>query len=67
MIHNKMNLFEWRIITMKTQKISNTPRLSLKLLERAALASAHIGANSTCSYVYHDPKKPEALKKLKKF
>lgn len=52
---------------MKTRKLSGAPKLSLKLLERVALASAHAGANSTCSYVYHDPKKPEALKALKKF
>lgn len=52
---------------MKTQKSSRTPKLGLKLLERAALASAHVGANSSCSYVYHDPKKPDALKALKKF
>ena len=52
---------------MKTQKLSNTPKLSLKLLERAALASAHAGANSICMFIYHDLKKPEALKELKKF
>lgn len=53
-------------ITMKTQKLFSTNKLGLKILERAALISAHAGANSTCSYIYHDPKKPEALKKLKK-
>ncbi|MCM1416752.1 MAG: cyclic lactone autoinducer peptide [bacterium] len=52
---------------MKTKKLSETPRLGLKLLERAAFASAHAGANSACSYIYHDPKKPAALKELKKF
>lgn len=52
-------------ITMKTQK--SITKLGLKLLERAALTSAHAGANSACSYIYHDPKKPEALNKLKKF
>ena len=51
-------------ITMKTQKLFSTNKLGLKILERAALISAHAGA--TCSYIYHDPKKPEALKKLKK-
>ena len=53
-------------ITMKTQKLFSTNKLGLKILERAALICAHAGANSTCSYIYHDPKKPEALKKLKK-
>lgn len=52
---------------MKTQKLSNTTRLGLKMLERAALISAHAGANSACAYIYHDTKKPEALKKLKRF
>lgn len=52
---------------MKTQESSHTPILVLKLLERTALASAYVGANSSCSYVYHDPKKPETLKALKKF
>lgn len=54
-------------ITLKTQNSANTSKFSLKLLERAALLSAHAGANSSCSYIYHDPKKPEALNKLKKF
>lgn len=52
---------------MKTQKPSNTPKIGLKLLERLAIASAHAGANSACTFLYHDPKKPEALKELKKF
>lgn len=52
---------------MKTKKLSGTTRFSLKILERAALISAHAGANSACTFIYHDPKKPEALKKLKKF
>ncbi len=52
---------------MKTQKHCNTTRFGLKMLERAALISAHAGANSACTYIYHDPKKPGTLKKLKKF
>ena len=52
---------------MKTQKLSNTTKFGLKMLERAALISAHAGANSACTFLYHDPKKPEALKALKKF
>lgn len=51
---------------MKTQK-SNTTRFGLKILGRAAIISAHAGANSACTFIYHDPRKPEALKKLKKF
>lgn len=52
---------------MKTRELFNTPKLGLKLLERAALASAYAGANSGCTFLYHNPKKPEALKALKKF
>lgn len=52
---------------MKTQKNTNTCSRSLKVLERAALASATAGANSFCMFIFHDPKKPEALNKLKKF
>lgn len=52
---------------MKAQKNPNTPNRGLKVLERAALASAYAGANSRCMFIYHDPKKPETLKELKKF
>lgn len=54
-------------IAMKEQNHSKTPNRSLKVLERAALASAYAGANSLCMWFFHDPKKPEALSKLKKF
>lgn len=52
---------------MKTRELSTTPKFCLKLLERLAIVSAHAGANSACAFLYHDPKKPEALKELKKF
>lgn len=52
---------------MKKQKNSASSKLGLKVLERAALASAYAGANSACAFIYHDSKKPEALKNLKKF
>lgn len=52
---------------MKEQNHSKTPNRSLKVLERAALASAYAGANSLCMWFFHDPKKPEALSQLKKF
>lgn len=54
-------------ITMKTQNFSGTTKFGLKMLERAALISAHAGANSACTFIYHNPKKPDALKELKKF
>lgn len=54
---------------MKLQKNSNTPKhsIGLQALGRAALLSATMGANSACAAILHDPKKPEALKKLRKF
>ncbi len=52
---------------MKKQKSTNIPKRGLKVLERTALASAYAGANSFCIFLFHNPKKPEALKKLKKF
>lgn len=52
---------------MKTQNFSGTTKFGLKMLERAALISAHAGANSACTFIYHNPKKPDALKELKKF
>lgn len=52
---------------MNELKNPNSPNHGLKLLERAALASAHAGANSFCVWLFHNPKKPEALNKLKKF
>ncbi len=52
---------------MKTHKNSGKAKLRLKVLERAALASAYAGANSACAFIYHDAKKPKTLKALKKF
>lgn len=39
---------------------------ALKLMSNLALCSAFIGANSSCIFCYHNPEKPEALKKLRK-
>ncbi len=36
-------------------------------LSRLALTSATAAANSKCAYIFHDPKKPEELKQLRKF
>ena len=54
---------------MKVQENPNTPKKSLALqaLARIALTSATVGANSACAYIFHNPKKPESLKQLKKF
>lgn len=46
------------------KKISN--HTALKMLGSLALFSAFWGANSLCMFCFHNPEKPEALKKLRK-
>lgn len=44
---------------MKSKNLKNQPaNLSLKL--------GKMSADSACCYIYHQPKMPEALKKMKK-
>lgn len=43
--------------TVKTQ--------SAKVLANVALKVGKISANTTCSYIYHQPKMPKELKKTK--
>ncbi|MDR0918847.1 MAG: cyclic lactone autoinducer peptide [Oscillospiraceae bacterium] len=38
-----------------------------RLIAKVALAVAKVNANSTCPYFTHQPKLPEAAKKLRKF
>jgi cyclic lactone autoinducer peptide len=38
-----------------------------KLIAKAALAVTRANANTTCAFVIHQPKLPEAAKKLRKF
>lgn len=53
---------------MKTNKNSSqTKSLALQTLHNMALATATAAANSRCAYIYHNPKKPDGLKQLKKF
>lgn len=51
---------------MKMPNKNVITKLGFSLLSLSALISAYAGANMACSYIYHDPQKPEALKKLKK-
>ena len=32
-----------------------------------AIVSATMASNSRCAYIFHDPKKPDSLKQLRKF
>lgn len=37
-----------------------------EFLAKAAMVFGKAAANSTCCYIYHQPKMPEGLKKLRK-
>lgn len=45
---------------MKSKKSKN---LSAKFLANVALKVGKMSANTTCSYIYHQPKMPKELKK----
>ena len=38
-----------------------------KIISAAALASTKVNVNSNCTWFFHQPKLPEAVKKLRKF
>lgn len=38
-----------------------------KCMAKTAFAMAYIVANSRCVYIFHQPEKPKAVTKLKKF
>lgn len=38
-----------------------------EVLARTAKGFGKIAANSACCYIYHQPKMPDAVKKLKKY
>lgn len=53
---------------MKTAKTSsNKENCILHGISSMALTTATMAANSRCAYIFHDPKKPDALKQLRKF
>lgn len=47
-------------------KFKNGKLKPTKILANASLKLGKITADSACVYIYHQPKVPEALKKLKK-
>ena len=51
----------------KIKKLLLNNRFALRSLSCMALAVAVMTANSQCAYIFHDPKKPEELKQLRKF
>lgn len=49
---------------MKLKKVKNQ---SAKALANVSLKLGIMSADSACCYIYHQPKMPEALKKMKRF
>lgn len=45
----------------------NKINLVAKALEATAKGAAEISANSRCAYIFHQPKMPKTVKKLRKF
>lgn len=45
---------------MKSKNVKSQPA---KILANVALKVGKISANTTCSYIYHQPKMPKELKK----
>lgn len=53
---------------MKTAKTTRSKQnCILQGISNVALNTATMAANSHCAYIFHDPKKPDALKQLRKF
>ena len=48
---------------MKSKNLKNQPA---KVLVNLSLKLGKMSADSACCYIYHQPKMPEALKKMKK-
>lgn len=48
---------------MKSKNLKNQ---SAKVLANLSLKLGKMSADSACCYIYHQPKMPEALKKMKK-
>lgn len=48
---------------MKSKNLKNQPA---KVLANLSLKLGKMSAHSACCYIYHQPKMPEALKKMKK-
>lgn len=51
---------------MKSNNVKNQNQLA-KVLANVSLKLGKMSADSACCYIYHQPKMPEALKKMKKF
>lgn len=47
--------------------ITNKKTMMANVLKKLAETSMSTSANSRCMFIYHQPKHPEQLKKLRKF
>lgn len=60
--------FAQRRSHMKSFKtLLSKKNLVLQSLCSLAIVSATMASNSRCAYIFHDPKKPDSLKQLRKF
>lgn len=50
----------------EVQNMKNEKNQVAKLLADVSLKVGKISADSACCYIFHQPKMPEALKKIKK-
>lgn len=48
-------------------KSKNSTTRSAKVLANVSLKLGKMSADSACCYIFHQPKMPEALKKMKKY
>lgn len=51
----------------QNEKLERKDMLVGELLAKAAISVSKMSANSRCCYIYHQPKIPKDLKKLRKF
>ena len=51
---------------ISTMKMKNVKTQSVKALANVSLKLGKMSADSACCYIFHQPKMPETLKKLKK-
>ena len=62
-LYGKVSKIVKGVSHMKNKKIKIQ---SAKVLANASLQLGKVSANSSCIYIFHQPKMPDELKKLKK-
>lgn len=59
-------MVKYQKIVKGVSHMKNIKLQSAKALANASLQFGKVSANSTCIYIFHQPKMPDELKKLKK-